>query len=74
MAVQTSFPKSSILDIRYASKVNYFAADNGKSLIFGVFIKADMALSGEYVKFSHNLFSNGFLHSCLIQFLFIKVF
>ena len=42
MAVQNSFPKSAILDIRDASKVNYFAADKGKSLICRFFIKADI--------------------------------
>ena len=73
MAVQNSFPKSAILDIRDASKVNYFAADKGKSLICGVFIKAGMVLFCVYVKF-YNLFSNDFLHSCLIQFFFVKVF
>ena len=30
MAVQTLFPKGAILDIRDASKVNYFAAGKGK--------------------------------------------
>ena len=51
MAVQNLFPKSAILDIRDASKVNYFAADKGKSLICGVFIKAGMVLFCVYVKF-----------------------
>ena len=51
MAVQNSFPKSAILDIRDASKVNYFAADKGKSLICGVFTKAGMVLFCVYVKF-----------------------
>ena len=73
MAVQTSFPKGAILDTRDASKVN-FAADKGNSLMCRVFIKADMILFCVYVKFSHNLFSSDALHSCLIQFFFIKVF
>ena len=51
MAVQTSFPKGAILDIQDASKVNYFAADTGKSLICWIFIKADVVLSCMYVKF-----------------------
>ena len=42
MAVQTSFLKGVILDIWDASKVNYFAADKGKSLICKFFIKADI--------------------------------
>ena len=63
-----------MLDIPDASKVNYFTVENGKSLICEVFIKADMAHFGEYVKFPHKLFSNDFLHSCLTQFFFIKVF
>ena len=29
MAMQTSFPKGTILDMWEASKVNYFAADKG---------------------------------------------
>ena len=33
MAVQTLFPKGTTPDIRDASKVKYFAADKGKSLI-----------------------------------------
>ena len=61
MAVQTSFLEGAILDIRNASKVNYFAADKGKSLNCRVFIKADMVLFCVYKKFPHNLFSNGFL-------------
>ena len=50
MAVQTSFLKGVILDIWDASKVNYFAADKGKTLICRVFIKADMVLFCVYVK------------------------
>ena len=74
MAVQTLFPKGAILDIWDASKVNYFDADKGKIFICRAFIKTDMVLFCLYVKFSHNLFSNDFLHSCFIQFFFIKAF
>ena len=51
MAVQTLFPKGAILDIRDASKVNYFAPDKGRSLTCRVFIKADMVLFCLYKKF-----------------------
>ena len=51
VAVQTSFPKGAILDIWDTSKVNYFAADKGKSLICRVFIKPDMILLWVYVEF-----------------------
>ena len=71
MAVQTSFPKGATFDIQDTSKVKYLAA---KSLICRVFRKVDVALFCVSVKFSHNLFSNDFLKSCLIKFFFIKVF
>ena len=75
MAVQTLFPKGTTLDIRDASKVKYFAADKCKSLICIVFIyKSRYGLFLRVSEISHNLFSNNFLQSCLIQFFFIKVF
>ena len=51
MVVQISFPKCVILNIHDASKINYFAADKGKSLICRVFIKADMILFCVYAEF-----------------------
>ena len=56
-------------------KENYFAADEVKSLICTVFIKADDEISFSlFVRILHNLFLNDFLHGSLIQFFFTKVF
>lgn len=44
MAVESLFPEGAILDMQYASKVNYFGADNCKSFICRVFIEAEMVL------------------------------
>ena len=41
-------------------KVNYFVVDNGKNVICGVFIKAEMILFCIYAEFHVNLFSNDF--------------
>ena len=41
-------------------KVNYFVVDNGKNVICGVFIKAEMILFCMCAEFHVNLFSNDF--------------
>ena len=48
MAVETSFPKDVILIWDVLLKVNYFAADKGKSLICRVFIEAKMIIFCAY--------------------------
>ena len=56
--------------------VNYFAADEGKSLICRVFIETDMILFCVYTEFRiiyFRIFSNDFLHSFLYNLFYIKV-
>ena len=51
-------------------KVNYFAADKGKSLICRIFIKAEMILFCVYAELHMTqlrVFSNDFLHSSSIK-------
>ena len=43
--------KGPILDMSDVLKVNYYAADKGKSLTFRVFIEAKMSLLCMYTKF-----------------------
>ena len=54
-------------------KVNYFAANKGKSLTCSkVFIKAAMIIFMRVYGIPHDLFSNDFLNN-LIQFFLMKV-
>ena len=53
-------------------KINYFAADEGKSFIGRVYRSRDDLFLHVY-SFPYNLFSTDFLPNSLIQFFFIKV-
>ena len=53
-------------------KVNYFAAGKGNNLICRVFIKEGNTLLFVDSEIHLILFSNDFLHSSLMKFLFIK--
>ena len=53
-------------------KVNYFAAGKGNSLICRVFIKEGNTLLFVDSEIHLILFSNDFLHSSLMKFLFTK--
>ena len=71
MAVEISFPEGVIMICEVLVTVNYFDAEKGKSLNCRVFIVADMRFLCMYTKL-HNLFSNNFLYSSIIQFFFIQ--
>ena len=54
-------------------KVNFFAADKGKSFICRAFIKLEMILLSMYAEFHRIYCQLIFYNSSLIQFLFVKV-
>ena len=75
IAAENSLPRGSILDMQDILKLNYFAADEGKCLIFRVFIKAGkifFCVCAEFPIILLRVFSNYFLHDSLIQLFFHK--
>ena len=70
MAVEILFPRGSILDMQDILKLNYFAENKGKCLIFRVFIKAEIILfcmCAEFPVIQLRIFSNYFLQDSLIK-------
>ena len=71
IAVKTSFPKGTVLDMReMLLKVNSFADDRGKRLIWVVFIDAEsihFCMDAKFHKILLRIFSNDIFHSSLIK-------
>ena len=70
MAVEILFPEGLTI-CKMLLKVNFFAAQKGKSLNCRVFIEAEMSFLCVYAKF-HIIYFQIIFYSSLIQFFFIQ--
>ena len=73
MANENLFPSALYWLFEMVHKANYFAVTERKNLILSSFDKSRDDPFLLVCRIPHNLFSNGFSHSPLIKFFFIKI-